>query len=163
MELIFVRRLLLNSVLTVYLWFLLIFLCRISYCLWVGLFLSNSYTFYLLFLSYCIDQHLPYRLNWSNAGREPCMVLVSGKAFTISSLSVTFAVRFVLLDALLYSNKYFLKNHIKESDKNNLLLFIVLRFKKSWVCCIYQMLFFPHIYWWCVFSFIFFMWWITFF
>lgn len=59
------------------------------------------------------------------------MVLVSGKAFTISSLSVTFAIRFVLLDALLYSNKYFLKNHIKESDKNNLLLFIVLRFKKS--------------------------------
>lgn len=45
------------------------------------------------------------------------MVLVSGKAFTISPLSVIFAIRCVLLDALLYSNKYFLKIRLRNLIK----------------------------------------------
>lgn len=41
------------------------------------------------------------------------MVPVSGKAFTVSPLSVIFAIRCVLLDALFYSKKYFLKIRLR--------------------------------------------------
>ena len=126
-------------------------------CGWV-LFLSNPYTFRLVFLHYCMTRSSPMMLNWGGAGRNPGLGPGLWESFHHfpSRCDVCCRVPFIRYLTLCWT-------HFIRLRKFPFILSFMIK-KQSGMCCILSNAFFlcllKVI---CVFSFILLIWWIMYF